>query len=192
MLSPSTTKLTDSSCLQQSGSQFSPVTKCNFLSLGSVSNNEEIIIQCEEYFQSMTAVCQYKWPSGPWNIQQFSLDRLKCPLLKLSLCRYQLDQLPSPRADPRATNFFRQNPTPQNSFSVQNFGPRVKKSKQKSPPPGITCLFRMPKDQWERNIILEKQFLSKFSIIVHLTIFFFRENKVRFASICTTLKINTV
>ena len=47
----------------------------------------------------------------------------------------------SPRADPRASNFFRQNPRPRDSFSVQNSGPRVGKTKQKSPPPGITCQF---------------------------------------------------
>ena len=40
----------------------------------------------------------------------------------------------TPRADRRATNFFRQNPHPRDSFSVQNSGPRVKKTKQKSPP----------------------------------------------------------
>ena len=64
------------------------------------------------------------------------------------LCRYQFDWLSStPRADPRATNFFRQNPHPRDNFSVQNSGPRVEKTKQKSPPQGITCLVRMPRDQ---------------------------------------------
>ena len=53
--------------------------------------------------------------------------------------------IPPPGADRRATNFFRQNPHPRDSFSVQNSGPRVKKkTKQKSPTPGITCLVRMP------------------------------------------------
>ena len=37
--------------------------------------------------------------------------------------------IPPPRADPRATNFFRQNPRPGDSFSVQNSGPRVEKTK---------------------------------------------------------------
>ena len=45
-----------------------------------------------------------------------------------------------PRADCRATNFFRQNPRPRDSFSVQNSGPRVGKKETKSPPPGIICL----------------------------------------------------
>ena len=63
------------------------------------------------------------------------------------LCKYQLDRLPSPRADPQATNFFRQNPHPGDSFSVQNAGPRVEKNETKSPPPGIICLVRMPRYQ---------------------------------------------
>ena len=40
-----------------------------------------------------------------------------------------------PRADRRATNFFRQNPCPRDSFSVQNSGPRVEK-RNKIPIPG--------------------------------------------------------
>ena len=64
------------------------------------------------------------------------------------LCRYQFYRLPSPpRADCWATNFFRQNRHPRDSFSAQNSGPRVKKTKQKSPPPGTTCLVQMPRDQ---------------------------------------------
>ena len=47
-----------------------------------------------------------------------------------------------PRADRRATNFFRQNPRPGDSFSVQNSGPG-RKNETKSPPPGITSLVRM-------------------------------------------------
>ena len=51
------------------------------------------------------------------------------------LCRYQFDRLPSPpRADCRATNFFRQNPRPGDSFSVQNSGPRAGKTKQNPHP----------------------------------------------------------
>ena len=64
------------------------------------------------------------------------------PLLLDKLCRYQFDRLPfppPPPADPRATYFFCQNPRPQDSFSVQNSGSWVEKTKQKSPPPGITC-----------------------------------------------------
>ena len=41
---------------------------------------------------------------------------------------------PPPRADRRATNFFRQNPRPGDSFSVQNSGPRVEKTKQNPHP----------------------------------------------------------
>ena len=47
-----------------------------------------------------------------------------------------------PRADRRATNFFRQTPRPGDSFSVQNSGPRVEKTKQ-NPPLGIASLVRM-------------------------------------------------
>ena len=39
-----------------------------------------------------------------------------------------------PRANRRATNIFRQNPRPGDSFSVQNSGPRVEKMKQNPHP----------------------------------------------------------
>ena len=39
-----------------------------------------------------------------------------------------------PRADPRATNFFRQNPRPRDNFPVQNSGPRVE-NRNKNPHP---------------------------------------------------------
>ena len=39
-----------------------------------------------------------------------------------------------PRADCQATNFFRQNPRPGDSFSVQNSGPRAGKTKQNPHP----------------------------------------------------------
>ena len=39
-----------------------------------------------------------------------------------------------PGADPRAANFFYQNPRPGDSFSVQNSGPRVEKTKQNPHP----------------------------------------------------------
>ena len=65
-------------------------------------------------------------------------------LLK-NLCSINLIGYHPPWADRRATNFFRQNPHTRDSFSVQNSGPRVKKTKQKSPPQGITCLVRMPR-----------------------------------------------
>ena len=54
---------------------------------------------------------------------------------------------PPPRANCRATNFFRQNPRPRDSFSVQNSGPRVGRKETKSPPPGIICLVQMPRYQ---------------------------------------------
>ena len=41
---------------------------------------------------------------------------------------------PPPRANCRATNFFRQNPHPGDSFSVQNSGLRVEKMKQNPHP----------------------------------------------------------
>ena len=39
-----------------------------------------------------------------------------------------------PWANPRATNFFRQNPRPGDNFSVQNSGLRVEKTKQNPHP----------------------------------------------------------
>ena len=96
-----------------------------------------------------------------------------------------------PLADPRATIFPSKSPPP-GQIAVQNSGPRVEKTKQKSPPPGITCLVRMPRNQCKKkHNSIKAVFSPKFSIIVHLTIFFFRENKV-FASLHTTLEINTV
>ena len=41
-----------------------------------------------------------------------------------------------PRADCRATNFFRQNPRPGDSFSVQNSGPPGRKKRNKISTPG--------------------------------------------------------
>ena len=43
---------------------------------------------------------------------------------------------------PRATNFFRQNPRHGESFSVQNSGPRVEKTKQNPHSRGIICLLK--------------------------------------------------
>ena len=89
------------------------------------------------------------WESSCWNIYPeisvfFLIDFDKELHAGMNFTGYHP---PPPRADPRATNFFRQNPRPWDSFSVQNSGPRVVKTKQKSPPPGITCLVRMPRDQ---------------------------------------------
>ena len=50
------------------------------------------------------------------------------------LMQVSFDWLPSPRANRWATNFFRQNPRPGDSFSVQNSGPRVEKMKQNPTP----------------------------------------------------------
>ena len=51
-----------------------------------------------------------------------------------------------PRADPRATNFFCQNPRPRDSFLVQNSGPRVEKTKL-NPHPEHNLPTRMPRYQ---------------------------------------------
>ena len=106
------------------------------------------------------------------------------------LCRYQFDRLPSPlRANPRATNCFPSKSPPRGHLFSAKLLPPGRKNETKSPPPGIICPVRMLRYQRKRNIILQEQFLSKFSIIVRLTIFFYRENKV-FASPYTTVKIN--
>ena len=96
-------------------------------------------------------------------------------LLYQQLCRYQFDRLPSPPPGltPGPLIFSAKIPTSGPAFQCKTPAPGVEKMKQKSPPSGITCLARM----W-----MKKQFLSKFSIIVHLTIFFYHENKV-FASL---------
>ena len=107
----------------------------------------------------------------------------------LFLCRYQFNWSPSPpRADPGPLIVPSKSP-PRDSFSAQNSAPWVKKAKQKSPTAGITCLVRMPRDQWKRNNSIEAVSFQifHFSIIVHLTIFFSGENKV-FTSLYTTLK----
>ena len=72
-----------------------------------------------------------------------------CILLKLDYAKFGVSNLffskvmevsiwpvtiPPPRADCRATNFFRQNPRPGDSFSMQNSGPRVGKMKQNPHP----------------------------------------------------------
>ena len=106
--------------------------------------------------------------------------------LVIHLYRYQFDRLPSPRANPGPLIFF---VAPGTAFQCKTPVPGSK-NETKSPPSGIICLVRMLRYQWKRNIILSGQFLSKFSIIVCLTIFFYRENKV-FASLYTTVKINT-
>ena len=67
--------------------------------------------------------------------------------LNKHLCRYQFDQLPSPGLTARPLIFSVNSPTPGTAFQCKNSGPQVKKTKQKSPPPGITCLVRMPRNQ---------------------------------------------
>ena len=106
-----------------------------------------------------------------------------------SLCRYQFDRLPSPPPPPpppstdcRATNFF-----PSKFLSRgQLYGAKLqspgRKNEAKSPPPGIISLLKCKISiQNEHNSIkavFRERFLSKFSIIVRLTVFFYRENKL--------------
>ena len=94
-----------------------------------------------------------------------------------SLCRYQFDRLPSPlRADCRVTNFFYQNTHPRDSFSAQNSSPQVKKNETKIPTPGhnLPCSNAKRSMKKEHNSIKAVSFqIFQFSIIVHLTIFFF-------------------
>ena len=99
---------------------------------------------------------------------------------------------PPPKADCRATNFFRQNPRPGGQlFSAKLRSPgRNKRNKIPTPGhnlPSSNAKISMKKDHNSKGAY----FLSKFSIIVRLTIFFYHENKV-FASFYTTLMIDTV
>ena len=107
----------------------------------------EIIASCKLKLHHVTlaATCN-EWGR---NYLFIHCDKFTC--MESWKCRYQFDRLPSPRADRRATNFFHQNPHPRDSFSVQNSGPRVKKTKQRSSHPGITCLVRMPRYQFKKE-----------------------------------------
>ena len=64
-----------------------------------------------------------------WNINVFTIFCHIAPYAGINLTGYH-----PPRADRRATNFFRQNPRPGDSFSVQNSRPRVEKPKQNPHP----------------------------------------------------------
>ena len=87
--------------------------------------------------------CHSQFASYPYT---FALHSYSCKILQPyvaatigthsdALCRYQFDRLPSPpRANRRATNFFRQNQHPGDSFLVQKSGPRVEKMKQNPHP----------------------------------------------------------
>ena len=79
---------------------------------------------------------------------------------------------PPHQADPQATNFFHQNPYPKTAFQCKTLAPGLK-NRNENPTPRHNLPSSNAKRSMKRNIILEKQFLSKFSIIVHLTIFFF-------------------
>ena len=84
-------------------------------------------------------------------------------------------------------------PTPVTAFQRKTPAPGSKK-RNKNPTPGhnLPCSNAKRSMKKEHNSIKAFSFqIFQFSIIVHLTIFFFRENKV-FASLYTTLKINTV
>ena len=99
------------------------------------------------------------------------------------LCRYQFDRLPSPPALTAGPLIFSVKiPTPGTAFQ------------RKTPAPGhnLPCSNAKRSMKKEHNSIKAVSFqIFQFSIIVHLTIFFFREYKV-FASLYITLKINTV
>ena len=92
-------------------------------------------------------------------------------------------------ANLQVTNFSIKMPTLGTAFQCKPLA-AGSKNETKSPPLSIICLVRMLRYQWKRNISLEEKLLSKFSIIVRLTTFLYRENKV-FASLYTTDKNNT-
>ena len=52
----------------------------------------------------------------------------------MHLCKYQLDRLPSPPADARATNFLRQNPRTGEAFQCKTPAPGSEKMKQNPHP----------------------------------------------------------
>ena len=76
-----------------------------------------------------------------------SYKMFKKQLQPFYLASYASINLTGYHPPPRATNFFRQNPCPGDSFPVQNSVLRVEKNETKSPPPGIICLVRMPRYQ---------------------------------------------
>ena len=89
---------------------------------------------------------------------------------------------PPPRTDCRTTNYFSVKiPAPRTALRCTTPAPGSK-NEAKSPPPDIICLLNAKISiQNEHNSIkavFREWFLSKFSIIVRLTVFFYRENKV--------------
>ena len=95
-----------------------------------------------------------------------------------------------PGLTPGALIFSVKIPTPGTAFQCKNPAPGSKK-RNKIPTPGHNFPGSNAKISMKKEHNSLKQFLSKFSIIVHLTIFFYRENKV-FASLYTTLTTDTV
>ena len=74
------------------------------------------------------SLIEWRFECGPPPLGR-RVSLLKVPNAGINLTGYH-----PPRADRRATNFFRQNPRPGDSFSVQNSGPRVEKTKQNPHP----------------------------------------------------------
>ena len=93
------------------------------------------------------------------------------------------------RDNPRATTFLCQNPCPGNSFSVQNSGHRVKKTKQNLNPRAQFVQFECFDINEKGTYFCKSSFFANFPSL-SVWQFFYRENKV-FASLYTTVKINT-
>ena len=66
--------------------------------------------------------------------KNFMSPRCHQPFTKIVYAGISLTGYHLPRANPRTTNFFQQNPRPKDSFSVQNSGPRLEKGKQNPHP----------------------------------------------------------
>ena len=82
--------------------------------------HEDNSFHCCLTFSSITI----NWSTGTLPLQVLA----SCQLITFSYAGINLTGYhPPPRANCRATNFFRQNLRPGDSFSVQNSGPRVEK-----------------------------------------------------------------
>ena len=106
-----------------------------------------------------------------------------CAFVTTSLCRYQFDRLPFPLStDCRTTNFFPSKFLPQGQLYGAKLQPRGRKNEAKTPPPGIIsllkCKISIRNEHNSIKAVFREQFLSKFSIIVRLTVFFYHENKL--------------
>ena len=75
-----------------------------------------------------------------------TFSSLRCLGQLTGLCRYQFDWLPSPRADPRATNFSFKIPALGTAFQCKTPAPGSKKTKQ-NPHPGHNLPTQMPRYQ---------------------------------------------